>query len=46
VAIKNGMHQEKGFAFFTQGFEAFAPTDNAHVAQLGTSIKNYFGINL
>lgn len=44
VAIKNGMHQEEGFAFFTPGAAKHAPADNAHVAQLGAAIKNYFGI--
>jgi hypothetical protein len=46
VAIKNGMHQEEGFAFFTPGIAPYAPADKAHVAQLGTSIKNYFGLAL
>lgn len=44
VAIKNGMHQEEGFAFFTSGFVPYAPIDGDHVAQLGMSIKKYFGI--
>lgn len=44
VAIKNGMHQEEGFAFFTQGAAKYAPADKAHVAQLGTTIKGYFGM--
>ncbi len=44
VAIKNGMHQEEGFAFFTPGAEQYAPDDKAHVAQLGATIKNYFGL--
>lgn len=44
VAIKNGMHQEEGFAFFSPGIAPYAPIDKAHVAQLGTSIKNYFGM--
>jgi len=43
VAIKNGMHQEEGFAFFTPGVAKYAPADKAHVAQLGCSIKDYFG---
>jgi hypothetical protein len=43
VAIKNGMHQEEGFAFFTPGAAKYAPPDGAHVAQLGTTIKKYFG---
>lgn len=45
VAIKNGMHQEEGFAFFTSGIAQHAPTDKAHVAQLSTAIKNYFGLS-
>lgn len=42
VAIKNGMHQEEGFVFFTRGFADYAPTDMAHVASLGKSIMQYF----
>jgi hypothetical protein len=45
VAIKNGMHQEEGFAFFTPGAARHAPADRAHVAQLWTVIMNYFGVN-
>jgi hypothetical protein len=45
VAIKNGMHQEEGFAFFTEGAARYAPTDKAHVAQLGAAIMSYFGVN-
>jgi len=44
VAIKNGMHQEEGFAFFTPGIAPYSPTDKAHVAELGASIMNYFGV--
>jgi hypothetical protein len=44
VAIKNGMHQEEGFAFFTSGIAPYAPIDGAHVSQLGVAIKNYFGL--
>jgi hypothetical protein len=44
VAIKNGMHQEVGFAFFTPGFVQYAPSDLSHVSNLGKSIKSYFGI--
>lgn len=46
VAIKNGMHQEEGFAFFTPGIAPYAPPDKAHVAELGASIKGYFYIAL
>jgi hypothetical protein len=45
VAIKNGMHQEEGFAFFTRGIAPYAPANNAHVARLGMTIKNYFEIS-
>lgn len=44
VAIKNGMHQEEGFAFFTSDVAKHAPADKAHVAQLGEAIKGYFGL--
>lgn len=45
VAIKNGMHQEEGFAFFTPDAARFAPADKSHVAQLGVAIMSYFGVN-
>lgn len=45
VAIKNGMHQEEGFAFFTPGAASYAPMDKSHVAQLGVNIKRYFGLS-
>lgn len=44
VAIKNGMHQEEGFAFFTKEFAHHAPANLAHVAELGCSIMQYFGV--
>jgi len=44
VAIKNGMHQEEGFAFFTQGASKYAPADYSHVAELGAAIKEFFGL--
>lgn len=44
VAIKNGLHQEEGFAFFTPGAARYAPADKAHVAQLGLAIKSYFDL--
>jgi hypothetical protein len=42
VAIKNGMHQAKGFAFFTQGIAKFAPPNNSHVKNLHTLVLDYF----
>jgi hypothetical protein len=44
VAIKNGMHQDQGFAFFTPGFLPFAPCDLEHCSQLGSAIKKYFNV--
>jgi hypothetical protein len=44
VAIKNGMHQEEGFAFFTPGVASEAPENGAHVADLGRTVLNYFGL--
>ncbi len=45
VAIKNGMHQEVGFAFFTCDASAFAPVDGSHVSQIGAAIIKYFGVH-
>jgi hypothetical protein len=44
VAIKNGMHQDEGFAFFTQGFSPYAPSDLEHCSQIGSAIKKYFDV--
>jgi len=44
VAIKNGMHQEEGFAFFTPGIAPKAPVGGAHVANLGKTVLNYFDL--
>lgn len=42
VAIKNGMHQSKGFAFFTPGIAKHAPEDGSHVKGLYFTVLNYF----
>ncbi len=42
VAIKNGMHQEKGFAYFTPNVSPFAPRDGDHVKELYRTIMRYF----
>ena len=42
VAIKNGMHQSKGFAFFTSGIANFSPEDDSHVKGLYSTVLNYF----
>ncbi len=45
VAIKNGMHHEKGFAFFTNKVSKFAPDNNSHVKNIHSTILSFFGIN-
>jgi hypothetical protein len=45
VAIKNGMHQKEGFAFFTPGVAKIAPAYGAHVAELGKTVLCYFGLS-
>lgn len=44
VAIKNGMHQEEGFAFFTPGAAKFAPADRSHVKEIHGAVLGYFGV--
>lgn len=44
VAIKNGMHQEEGFAFFTPGAAKFAPVDRSHVKEIYGAVMAYFGV--
>ncbi len=46
VAIKNGMHQEKGFVYFSRKIEGYAPPDGAHVKELNKAIKDIFGLSL
>ncbi len=43
VAIKNGMHQEGGFAFFSDGLARLAPEEGAHVKELHVSVMEFFG---
>jgi hypothetical protein len=44
VAIKNGMHDGKGFAFFTGKAVNVVPSEAAHVKELHGSILRYFGL--
>lgn len=46
VAIKNGEHQSKGFAYFSKGIKEHAPTDGSHVSNLHKSVLQFFGIQL
>lgn len=44
VAIKNGAHVTKGFAYFSEGIKKYSPEEASHVASLSASIRSYFGI--
>jgi hypothetical protein len=45
VAIKNGMHQAHGYAFFSAGMRSFAPKNLMHVREIANSIKKFFGVD-
>lgn len=42
VALKNGMHQSEGYAFFSAGVARNAPADRQHVKTLYETIQSYF----
>jgi hypothetical protein len=42
VAIKNGMHEGHGFAFFTRGVAQYAPENLSHVKELHHSVLSFF----
>lgn len=44
VAIKNGMHQGLGFAYFTPGVAPYAPKEGDHVSALHGTVSAYFGV--
>ncbi len=46
VALKNGMHQEKGYAYFSDGVKKYAPAEGAHVKEIYFCIKRFFGITI
>ncbi len=46
VAIKNGMHQGEGFAYFSDGIKNFAPPNGGHVKEIYFSILKSFGITV
>ena len=41
VAIKNGMHQSRGFSFYTEGLKDLIPQNNAHVKEIHKTISNF-----
>ena len=44
VAIKNGEHQAKGFAYFSQGIREYSPDDDDHVSKIHFSVLKYFNV--
>ncbi|WP_087721961.1 hypothetical protein [Pandoraea sp. PE-S2T-3] len=42
VAIKNGMHQETGFSYFSAGVAKYAPDDQSHVKELYSTVLRFF----
>ena len=45
VAVKNGMHQSTGFAYFSDGIRNLMPENGAHVSNINTSVIEFFGVN-
>ena len=45
VAIKNGEHQSKGFAYFSEGLSEFAPPKGSHVSKIHNSVLQFFGVH-
>ena len=46
VAIKNGMHDGKGFVYYKGRVADFAVEDGAHVKGLYTVVSKYFGLDI
>ena len=44
VAIKNGEHQQKGYAYFSQGLIEFTPSEDSHVSKIHNTVLQFFGI--
>jgi hypothetical protein len=44
VAIKNGEHQSKGFAYFSKGLMKFSPPDGCRVSKIHNTVLNFFEI--
>ena len=46
VAIKNGEHQSKGFAYFSEGISEFAPSQGSHVSKIHNTVLQFFEIRI
>lgn len=44
VAIKNGEHQSKGFAYFSDNLSKIAPKESCHIIDIHKTILNFFEI--
>lgn len=44
VAIKNGMHDSRGFACYTGEMASHAPVDGSHIKALHASVLAFFGV--
>jgi hypothetical protein len=44
VAIKNGEHQSKGFAYFSDGISKYAPPQDSHVSKIHDTVLDFFGV--
>ena len=44
VAIKNGEHQSKGFAYFSEGISQHAPSQGSHVSKIHNTVLKFFGL--
>lgn len=44
VAIKNGEHQSKGYAYFSRGISSLAPPQNSHVSKIHDTVLKFFNI--
>lgn len=44
VAIKNGEHQSKGFAYFSEGISKYSPPTGSHVSELHNTVLQFFNI--
>ena len=46
VAVKNGKHNSKGYAYFSEGLKNLIPEENSNICKINESIKNYCHILL
>ena len=42
VAIKNGEHNSRGFAYCSKGFKEFMPENESHISKFRNSVESYF----